>query len=202
MFHFSTLINLTPHALTLRGQKDYILRPSGTVARVTSTLQGEQIGDADTNLDLTAGETGEGEGFYMALPVFGPDTEGKIEGLPPYSSTSTAGYIVSSMVGMTMRGQGIKRPDILVLGTGPNDGATREKGQIVAVTRLKLVNLPSAKAVRRVSRLDSPAELRLILNGAEEGTTVQVSDFDTNEEVELLRKLYPHLTFEANWFRR
>jgi hypothetical protein len=44
------------------------------------------------------------------------------------------------MVGDAMKQKGLVRPDVLVPGTGPGDGAVRnDKGHIVAVTRLKRV---------------------------------------------------------------
>lgn len=112
----TTLINLTPHALTLRAASgaDTVLPPSGTVARVSSTPGA---------LETVAG---------VPVPVAGLQTFGGVEGLPaPAPGTM---FIVSGMVLAALRGS---RPDVVGPGTGPNDGAVRnEKGHVVAVTRL------------------------------------------------------------------
>ena len=43
------------------------------------------------------------------------------------------------MVGAALKEKGLVRPDVLVPGTGPADGAIRnEKNHIIAVTRLKV----------------------------------------------------------------
>ncbi len=56
-----------------------------------------------------------------------------VTGLPdPIDGTI---FIVSAPVGAAIVG----RNDVLVLGTGPNDGAIRDGGNVVAVTRLKRV---------------------------------------------------------------
>ena len=113
------LINLTPHSIVLRNNdgEDTVIEPSGTIARVSNapSLKFEQI-----------------EG--ISVPVFAPDEMGEVENLPePEDETF---YLVSGMVGAACMG----RDDVLVPGTGPQDGAIRnEKGHIVAVTRLKRV---------------------------------------------------------------
>ena len=109
------IVNLTPHALTLRTPtgEDVIVPPSGTVARVGST----------------PGTFGEVEG--IPVPVAAPDTFGEVEGLP--EAVPGTIYLVSAMVGGR-----VSRPDVFTPGTGPQDGAIRnEKGHIVAVTRIK-----------------------------------------------------------------
>lgn len=112
----TTLINCTPHALTLRAADgtDTVIPPSGTVARVSST---------PGPLETVAG---------VPVPVAGMQTFGGVEGLPePVTGTM---FIVSAMVLAALRGS---RPDVAGPGTGPNDGAVRnERGHIVAVTRL------------------------------------------------------------------
>ena len=113
------LMNLTPHPINLRGPDgaDTTLPPSGTVARVTSTP------------GAPAAVAG------IAVPVFGRDTFGEVTGLPaPEEGTL---YLVSALVGGAVAGT---RDDVLVPGTGPQDGAVRDDaGRIVAVTRLKRV---------------------------------------------------------------
>lgn len=114
-----TLINLTPHDITLRDANDVdtIIPKSGTVARVDSLVGGRN--------DI--------EGIPCA--VFDADSVGGVEGLP--EPAEGVYYLVSGFVGAAVAG---KRDDVLVPGTGPKDGAIRnEKGWIVAVTRLKRV---------------------------------------------------------------
>lgn len=109
------IINLTPHALTLRAPDgtDTVIAPSGTVARVAATPG--------------ALETLPG----VPVPVARPDVFGEVEGLPELVTGTI--YIVSALVGAR-----VCRPDVLTLGTGPSDGAIRnDKGQVIAVTRLK-----------------------------------------------------------------
>jgi hypothetical protein len=107
------LINLTPHALTLRDSSghDLIVEASGQVARVATT-------------------PGEESGNLGGVALFSATSFGKVEGLP--APQDGVIYIVSGLVG----GQVSDRDDVVVPGTGPRDGAIREDGRIVAVTRL------------------------------------------------------------------
>ena len=120
------LVNLTPHAITLRTRhgQDTIVPPSGTVARV-ATVPGQPI------------ELPPGTGGWVDFPVqvYGPDRPGAVTGLPaPAPGTY---YLVSAIVGASLAGL---RPDVLVPGTGPNDNPVRDDaGRIVAVTCLKMV---------------------------------------------------------------
>ena len=108
------LVNLTPHAIVLRGADgDTTVPPSGAVARVGSC-----------------------PGQARAVPgcpvlIQDPPAWGEVEGLPkPLSGTM---YIVSGMVGARCP----ERRDVVSPGTGPADGAIRDDaGRIVAVTRL------------------------------------------------------------------
>lgn len=115
-----TLVNLTPHALTLVSAtgEHTILPPSGAVARVAST----------------PGAVEARVGFPCA--VASPTRFGEVTGLPaPQDGTV---FVVSGMVGSALAGRG--RTDVFVPGTGPNDGAVRnEQGHIVGVTRLVAV---------------------------------------------------------------
>lgn len=108
------LVNLTPHAIVLRSESgtDTVLPPSGTVARVQS---------ADGVLCVIPG---------LPVPVKGSPIYGGVIGLP--RARSGVYYVVSAMVGARVAG----RTDVLCPGTGPNDNAVRENGQIVAVTCL------------------------------------------------------------------
>jgi hypothetical protein len=112
----TTMINCTPHAITLRAAtgEDTIVPPSGTVARVSSTPGA---------LEMVEG---------LPVPVAGMQTFGGVEGLP--EPTPGTMFIVSALVLSALRGS---RPDVVGPGTGPNDGAIRnEKGHVIAVTRL------------------------------------------------------------------
>ena len=113
------IANLTPHAIVLRAADgaDTIIAPSGAVARVTSV----------------PGVSGTVDG--VPVPVWTADAFGEVIDLPePQPGTL---FLVSAMVGGAVAGT---RDDVVVPGTGPNDGAVRnEKGHIVAVTRLKRV---------------------------------------------------------------
>ena len=116
------LINLTPHAVTLRDEygQDIIIPPDGTVARVMPL-------------------PGEGGVWFLPgipnVPVYTPDRPGRVTGLP--DPMPEVYYVVSALVGAAVAG---KRGDVLVLGTGPNDNPVRDDaGRIVAVTCLKMV---------------------------------------------------------------
>jgi len=117
-------VNLTPHPLRFRrsgdgaghepvpGERDIVVPPSGTVARVSSTR---------------SGITGYAEG----VPLVGPTIFGVVEGLPePQPDTI---YLVSALVG----GRVADRGDVFIPGTGPQDQTIRSAdGQVFAVTRL------------------------------------------------------------------
>lgn len=110
------LVNLTPHAITIRlptGQDVSI--PSSGVARVSSTP------GPLTSLMLDIGE----------VPVALPTTFGEVEGLPAPEADTL--FVVSALVGAALKGS---RPDVVMPGTGPQDGCIREDGKVVAVTRL------------------------------------------------------------------
>ena len=112
----TNLVNLTPHALTLVSPDgtETVVPPSGTVARVSST-------------------PGTCEAFdSMPCMVATPTIFGAVIGLPdPVPGTV---FIVSGMVGSAMC---TARTDVMMPGTGPNDGAIRNAaGHIVGVTRL------------------------------------------------------------------
>jgi hypothetical protein len=109
------IINLTPHPIVLRAPDgtDTVVPPSAAVARVQATPG--------------ALETLPG----LPVPIARPDTFGAVEGLPDPAPDTV--FIVSAMVGGR-----IGRPDVFTPGTGPADSPVRnDKGQIVAVTRLK-----------------------------------------------------------------
>ena len=110
-------VNLTPHKIVLRPQEgeDIVVEPSGTIARV-AMAPGARLSEV------------------LGIPVYGRDERGGVEGLPAADGESV--FIVSGMAGASAECR--MRNDILVPGTGPEDGVIRnEKGWVIAVTRLK-----------------------------------------------------------------
>ncbi len=104
------IVNLMPHTLTILKDGQKIEIPSSGVARV-ATKPGVQFVDE---------------------PLLWTGTEfGQVEGLPDPEGDNV--YVVSVLVAAKVGGT---RYDVFSPGTGPNDGAIRENGQIVAVTRL------------------------------------------------------------------
>ena len=112
------IVNLTPHPIVLVGSETMGTVPSSGVCRVACT---------PGTLTHVPG---------IPVPVAEPTTFGAIEGLP--SPVDGTVFIVSGMVASALVSQGIRnRPDVLVPGTGPQDGAVRDaEGRIVGVTRL------------------------------------------------------------------
>lgn len=115
---FLQLVNCTPHKLTLCGTdgEETTLEPSGHIARV----------------DVAPGPL---ESTVAPCAIYGADRPGDVVGLP--EPVEGVAYVVSGLVGGALQGKG--RFDVLVPGTGPKDGAIREAGRIVAITRLKRV---------------------------------------------------------------
>jgi hypothetical protein len=109
------LINLTPHDVTLRlpSGEEMVIPASGQVARVVS--------DASPVMCEVRG---------IPVPVALPSAPRLVEGLPP--PEEGVAYIVSQVV----RAQVPMRNDVYSPGTGPEHGAIRVNGQIVAVTCL------------------------------------------------------------------
>jgi len=104
------IINLTPHAITLRGKGgEMTIPPSGQVARVATreNIVGDLIG----------------------IPVIVREM-GKVEGLPPERDGVVC--LVSSMALEALRGIG--RRDVYAPDTGPT-AVRDDQGRIVAVTR-------------------------------------------------------------------
>lgn len=113
------LVNLTPHEIRL-------MSPAG----VTTTLLSEGIARVDSAPGLVV------ETLPWCL-LAAPDQRGAVVGLPePQPDTL---LIVSAVVGDAILQSRQHRPDVVVLGTGPQDDAIREKGQIKTVTRLKQI---------------------------------------------------------------
>ena len=103
----TTLVNVTPHALNFNN--GMVLKPSGTVARVSSTFQ----------------QVGEVEG----LPIFSTEY-GEIEDLP--ESVADTFFIVSAIVLEAIKREG-KRTDCLGPATFHKEVVRNEKGQIQSV---------------------------------------------------------------------
>lgn len=116
------IINLTPHAIVLQkedGERIQV-QPSGTVATVATMPA--------TLHDIPG----------IPVPVAAAPEYGEVEKLPdPQDGTI---YIVSGIVLSRCPG----RTDVFGPGTGPKDGAIREDGRVVAVTRL--IAAPPAKS--------------------------------------------------------
>ncbi len=102
------ILNLTPHAITLRRSdgSEVVFPPSGTVARVTTR-------------EVVKGEV---DGVPVVRTEYGA-----VEGLPEEGTPC----LVSAIVRMAVPGRrGVYSPD-----TGPT-AIRDERGQVVAVTRL------------------------------------------------------------------
>jgi len=111
-------VSLLQHSITLRlpDNTDMTVKPSGAVARVVS-----RVGESRTFTDIP-------------LPVLPPLDVGTIEGLP--ESEDGVIYLVSGMVAGHEQVVNI-REDVMAPATGPDDGAIRKGGHIVAVTQLR-----------------------------------------------------------------
>ena len=109
------IINLTPHDIVLQKQdgERVVIKASGTVARCAP-------GNA-VEVDF---------GLPVMVAVTAPMD--RVVDLPP--SVGNTWYIVSSIV--LWHDDCRDRDDLVAPGTGPKDGAIRENGQVVAVTRL------------------------------------------------------------------
>ena len=112
------LINLTPHTIVLDNERgERFVYPSQGVARVSSTPGLAMLSGGDEPIPVD---------------IYKAPTWGAVEGLP--APEPGIWYLVSALVAQRLEGQG--RRDVVSPGTGPNDGAIRENGQIIAVTRL------------------------------------------------------------------
>jgi hypothetical protein len=152
------LINLTPHALTLRamvdGQPvDTTIPPSGTVARVSVTP------------GVLLGRGSDAAKICDACPLYTAPTLGAAEGLPDPAIGVI--YVVSGRV----LDASVGRRDVFGPGTGPADGAVRDDGgRIIAVTRL--VQAPMTRTVAGVN------EERARIRAAVEALKSWPDDFD------------------------
>ena len=111
------MLNLTPHAITLRNQNgiDISIEPSGTIARVAST-----------SVDMGTGY----EGLPVVKTVFGD-----VENVPaPNEGPFLVSALVLGQLGPEYSGVAFAPA------TGPNDNCIRDsKGMIQAVTKLVTV---------------------------------------------------------------
>ncbi len=104
-----TIVNLTPHAITLQvGDVTTTFQPSGTVARVTQTTQ-------PNGLTVAGGQ--------VHTSIFGD----VLDIPPPQKNTY---YVVSGLVLGALNGS---RPDVIAPKTD-NTAIRNDKGHIVAVT--------------------------------------------------------------------
>jgi len=117
------IVNLTPHPLHLiNGEGVTTIIPPATdrpVPRVDNQ-PGKKMED-------------EFSPFAGICEEYTGDTPGQVIDLP--APERGVVFIVSGMVGDCLNRH--DRPDVYVPGTGPKDNPVREKGQIVAVTRVK-----------------------------------------------------------------
>lgn len=142
------IINLTPHAVVVeavrpRAYEDgsdgpcrVVIPPSGTVARVVERPVDGTTFRASLEVD----------GCWVQ--VLGPTDYGPVEGLPPEEFGGPL-YLVSALVAAAVRAHvpthgylpGYReRRDLLVPDTGPDSAVRDERGQIVAVRRLRLAS--------------------------------------------------------------
>jgi hypothetical protein len=122
------LLNLTPHKINIRmaDSVDLVLTPEPVAARVASTSR------VETPLAVVM----FGGVSIGGIPVAASVTEG-IVGLPEPQPGVI--FVTSAIVAEAATKAG--RRDVLAPGTGPNDGAIRENGQVMAVTRLVRLGL-------------------------------------------------------------
>lgn len=118
------MLNLTPHAITLRtSHGDITYPPSGTIARVATVEN--VVGHAEIVPPGVPETDEQGNSNATRVPVIARSF-GAVEGLPPEGVPC----IVSALVAGAVPGRaGVYAPD-----SGPT--AIRENGQVVAVTRL------------------------------------------------------------------
>ena len=112
-----TIINLTPHPVTLRDPagEDHVIEPSSPPARVSS--------EPGCMTDILAEAGG--------VPVYSAPQWGEVVGLPP--ARDMVVYVVSALVASRVP----DRRDVVYPGTGPADGCVRDAaGRVAAVTRL------------------------------------------------------------------
>lgn len=112
------LVNLTPHAIVLQIDDETLSVPPAASGPA-------RLKTAPSGLNSI-----KVEGLAGSVPVAGKPQYGPIEGLPEPQPGVL--YIVSALVGAVLG----SRDDVVMPGTGPNDGAIRENGQVKAVTRL------------------------------------------------------------------
>lgn len=115
------LVNCTPHAINIlipgkEGEEDHVLEASGKIVRAGQT-KGEELapGVFDTE--------------RWEIPVLPDPQEGMF-------------FVVSLAVSSAMQFHGIRRSDILIGGTGPDDNPRRhpEKGFVTGWRKIKFAN--------------------------------------------------------------
>lgn len=123
-----TVLNLTPHPVTVRNADG-----------VDTTYPPAAPKGGEPRVGNAPGAALPGHPLAGMVAVHAPDEAGEVVNLPaPVEGTF---LVVSGMVGDALLRRGISRPDVLVPGTGPADGAVRNAaGHVVAVTRLKVAS--------------------------------------------------------------
>ena len=116
--------NRTPHDLTICAEDGTVLKvfPSTGNARVSQTPGSATVVTAPN----------------VNLIIVGASTYGEVTGLPTLADMDPSTlYVVSLFTAQALRAQGDPRAELVVCpATGPADGAIRDGGKIVGVTRL------------------------------------------------------------------
>ena len=113
-----------------------MVEPAGGVFGVGEAPAGLP-GSARATLAVTFNPRRAREVYAGVLRIRSDDPARKL--LPFPAPVPGVFLVVSGMVGAALKEKGMVRPDVLVPGTGPQDGAVRnEKGHVIAVTRLKV----------------------------------------------------------------
>jgi hypothetical protein len=133
-------VNLTPHVLTLRtSQGEDISLPADPRGPARLVSSAERLAPVDV------------EGLPIPVQARAPAPTG-VEGLPlPEAGVL---FIVARPVAESVLVR--ERGDLVAPGTGPDEGAIRVGGQIVAVTRL--IGSPDTLGRAELTRIPEPAD--------------------------------------------
>lgn len=125
-------VNLTPHALVVRGvEQDSGREVEVTLPPVTPAVRVASTWKPQGSYMLHSGFTSNSDA--IELPV-GESQFGKVENLPPPQEGTV--YIVSLVALQAIKEQHPERKDVLAPDTGPDSGAIRQDGKVVAVVRM------------------------------------------------------------------
>ena len=125
-----TVVNLTPHAITVRGPNGVTTyAPSGVLARAD---KGAPVAAGTSHLGIPLQRPQQGAGRPYVI-----GTKDSAWDFPPAVDGTT--LLVSGMVLDAVQAHLKGRADVMAPATGPADCAVRDdKGHIVAVTRLNV----------------------------------------------------------------